>query len=173
MAADLGLVAHAADREPDELAVDRAGDRLAERGLADARRADEAEDRAGEVVLQLRDGEVLEDPLLDLLEVVVVLVEDRLGALEVEVVLGGLAPRQRQDPVDVGADHAVLGRGGRELLEPPELALDGLLGLLGQVLLLDLLAQLGQLGLLLVALAELVLDRLQLLAEEVLALALL
>ena len=78
VAADLGLVAHAADREPDELAADRAGDRLAERGLADARRADEAEDRAGEVVLQLRDGEVLEDPLLDLLEVVVVLVEDRL-----------------------------------------------------------------------------------------------
>ena len=44
---------------------------------------------------------------------------------------------------------------------------------LGQLLRLDLLAQLVHLGLVVVALAELVLDRLQLLAEEVLALALL
>ena len=54
-----------------------------------------------------------------------------------------------------------------------ELTVGGLARLLRQVLLLDLPAQLGQLGLLLVAFAELVLDRLQLLAEEELALALL
>ena len=74
----------------DELAPERARDRLAERRLADAGRADEAEDRAGDVVLQLRDGEVLDDPLLHLLEVVVVLVEDAPRLLEVEVVLGRL-----------------------------------------------------------------------------------
>ena len=54
VAADLGLVAHAAERDAHELAAERARDRLAERGLADAGRADEAEDRAREVVLQLR-----------------------------------------------------------------------------------------------------------------------
>ena len=75
MAADLGLVAHAAERDAHELAAERAGDRAAERGLADARRADEAEDRAAGVRLQLAHGEVFEDALLDLLEVVVVLVE--------------------------------------------------------------------------------------------------
>ena len=47
-----------------------------------------------------------------------------------------------------------------------------LLDVLGQVLLLDLLEQLVDLGLLVVGLAELLLDRLQLLAEEELALAL-
>ena len=46
VAADLGLVAHAAEGEADELAPGGAGDRLGERRLADARRADEAEDRA-------------------------------------------------------------------------------------------------------------------------------
>ena len=46
VAADLGLVADAAERDADELAPERARDRLAERGLADAGRADEAEDRA-------------------------------------------------------------------------------------------------------------------------------
>ena len=46
VAADLGLVADAAEREADELAPHRARDRAPERRLADARRPDEAEDRA-------------------------------------------------------------------------------------------------------------------------------
>ena len=37
MAADFGFVTDAAQRHADELAVGRLGDRLAERGLADAR----------------------------------------------------------------------------------------------------------------------------------------
>ena len=83
VAADLGLVAHAAEREPHELAVEGPGDRSAERGLADARRSDEAEDRPLETLLQGVDREELEDPLLDLLDVVVVLVQDLAGPLDV------------------------------------------------------------------------------------------
>ena len=58
------------------LRVHRPRDRLAERGLADAGRADEAQDRALHVALQLPHGQVLDDAILDLVEVVVVLVED-------------------------------------------------------------------------------------------------
>ena len=76
MAADLGLVVHAAERDAGELAAERAGDAAAERGLADAGRSDEAEDRALHVGLQAADREVVEDAVLDLLEAVVVLVED-------------------------------------------------------------------------------------------------
>ena len=76
VAADGGLVVHAAERDADELAPERARDAAAERRLADAGRADEAEDGALLVLLQLADGEVLEDALLHLLEAVVVLVED-------------------------------------------------------------------------------------------------
>src|SRR5439155_23258762 len=46
MAADLGLVVDAAEADAREGAAGRLGDALAERGLADARGADEAEDRA-------------------------------------------------------------------------------------------------------------------------------
>ena len=46
VAADLGLVAHAAQRHADELASHGAGDRLADRGLAGAGRADQGQDRA-------------------------------------------------------------------------------------------------------------------------------
>src|ERR1044071_3965976 len=69
VAADLGLVAHAAERDPAELAADRARDRATERGLADAGRAREAQDRALLVVLELADRHVLDDALLDLVEV--------------------------------------------------------------------------------------------------------
>src|SRR4029077_14523810 len=48
--ADLGLVADAAERHADELAAHRAGDGLADRGPAGARRADEGQDRAGLLV---------------------------------------------------------------------------------------------------------------------------
>ena len=46
VAADLGLVVHAAQADPDELAAQGLGDALAQRRLAGAGRAGEAEDRA-------------------------------------------------------------------------------------------------------------------------------
>ncbi len=86
--------------------------------------------------------------------------------------VGALVPRQVEHPVEVGADHAVLGGRRREALEPAELAVGRLAGLLGQAGRLDPLAQLVDLRLLLVPLPELLLDRPQLLAQVVLALAL-
>ena len=130
--------------------------------------------RAGGAVLsvghQLAHGEELEDAVLHLLDVVVVLVEHSARVAQVEVVLGALAPRQRGDPLQVAADHAVLGCRRRQPLEPRQLAVDLLARLLRQLERVELLAQLVRLGEHLVAFAELVLDRSQLLAQEVLAL---
>ena len=75
VAADLGLVAHAAQRLASELAARRPGDRAAERGLADARRPDQAQDRALQLVGPRLDREIFDDPVLDLFEPVMVLVE--------------------------------------------------------------------------------------------------
>ena len=46
MAADFGLVTNATQRHAHIFAARRLGDRLCERGLADAGRSDEAKDRA-------------------------------------------------------------------------------------------------------------------------------
>ncbi len=81
VAADLGLVPHAAEAHAHELAARRLGDRLAERGLADAGRADEAQNRARELVGPLLHGEILDDALLDLVEAVMVGVERLLREL--------------------------------------------------------------------------------------------
>src|SRR5207247_2069767 len=71
MAADLRLVAHAAERHADELPPRRARDRLADRRLPRSRGADERQDDARAPVLrhaalgaQLADGQVLGDALL-------------------------------------------------------------------------------------------------------------
>ena len=94
VAADLGLVAHAAERDADELAPERARDRPAERRLADAGRPD-TRHRMGPFLsaLELAHRQVLEDALLDLLEVVVVGVEDVARRLDVELVLGRRSTR--------------------------------------------------------------------------------
>ena len=80
MAANFGLVAHAAQGKPDELASSGLGDRHAERGLADARRPGKAEDRALGILDQLADGEELKNAFLDLFQSVVVFVEHLFGA---------------------------------------------------------------------------------------------
>src|SRR2546422_9875378 len=79
VAADLRLVADTPQRQAHELAAHGARDRLAERGLAHARRADEAEDGALRVLAELAHGQVLEDAVLDLLEVEVRSEERRVG----------------------------------------------------------------------------------------------
>src|SRR4051794_14353770 len=170
--ADLRLVAHAADAEALELAPERPGDRAPERRLAHAGWPDEAQDPAGRVGLQAADGEELEDAVLDLLDVVVVVVEHLARVRELEVVLGRRVPRQRRDPLEVRADDAVLGRLRRQRLEPLELAVDLPAHVVRERDRVELPAQLaGFLGRL-VELAELLADRLELLAQDVLALAL-
>ena len=106
---DFRLVPHAAQRNPDEFAAERAGDRLAQAGLAYPRGADEAEDRTLHLVFQRPDGEVFQDPLLHLLEVVVVLVQYHLRLVDVLVVLGAHLPGDGGQVVEVGARNGVFG----------------------------------------------------------------
>ena len=88
----------------------------------------------------------------------------------VEPLLGALAPRHGEDPVEVVADHRRLGRGVALALEPGELALGLLAHRLGQLRLRELRAVLLDDGG--VVLAELLPDRLHLPAQDVLALLL-
>ena len=172
VAADLGLVAHAAERHAHELAAGRLGDRFAERGLADAGRTDQAQDRPGQLVGALLHGEILDDALLDLLEAIVVGIEDLLGEREVLLDLRLLVPRDREQPVEIVAHDGGFRRHRRHLPQLLELVLRLLARFLGELGALDLLFELGEL-VFAVFVAELLLDRLHLLVEIVLALRLL
>ena len=109
MAADLGFITDAAETDADKFAAEGAGDRLPERGLSDARGPDETEDRALHFIFEFPHGEILKDPFLHFFQIVVVLVEDFGGGLQVEVVLGFLGPGQFHDPFDIGPDGGGLG----------------------------------------------------------------
>ena len=173
VAADLGLVAHAAERQAHEVAVHRAGDRLGQRRLAHARGAGEGEDRGLGLLHEGAHGEELEDALLHFLEAVVVGVEDALGALEVAALLRLLVPRHGHEPVEVVAGHGGLGRHRRHRLQALQLLDRLLLDVGGHLRPLDLLLEIVDLVALLVLAAELLLDRLHLLVEVVLLLRLL
>ena len=133
MAADLGLVAHAAERHAHEFAPRRLGDRLAERGLADARRADEAQDRAGQLVRAALHRKIFDDPLLDLVEAVMLRVESLLRGDEVLLDLGALVPRDRHQPVEIIAHDGGFRRHRRHLPQLLQLGHGLVMRLLGQL----------------------------------------
>src|SRR5262249_36673192 len=65
MPSDLGFVVHAAEAQPHELAAGGPRDALPERGLAHAGRADEAQNRALAVGIELAHREIFENTPLD------------------------------------------------------------------------------------------------------------
>ena len=138
MSADFGLVAHAAERHPDKLPAGGPGDRLANRGLAGSRRADQRQNGArpaivGETALgaQLADRQILGDALLDVVETGVVGVQHLSRVLRVEALLRPFRPRHGEQPVEIGPDHGRLGVRVAHPLESRELTFGLLLHRLG------------------------------------------
>ena len=172
MAADLRLVAHAAERHADEFPARRPRDRLAERGLADARRSHQTQNRPGQLVGALLDGEVFDNAFLDFVETEMIGVQDRLGGRKILLDLRALLPRDREQPIEIVAHDSRLRRHRRHLPQLFDLAERLLACFLGEPGRLDALLELGHFVLALLV-AEFLLDRLHLLVEVVLALGLL
>ena len=99
VSANFRFVAHAAERLAHEFAARRLGDALAERGLADARRADETQDRPLQLARARLHREVFDDPVLDLLEPVMVGIEHLLRFADVLLDLALLAPGQSEQDI--------------------------------------------------------------------------
>ena len=99
-----------------------------------------------------------------------VLVEDLAHVGQVDLVLGALGPGKLHQPLEVGPGDRVLGARRLHVLEAVELLEGDLLDLLGHLGLGDLLLKLLDVPRLVVDLAQLPLDRLELLAQHVLAL---
>ncbi len=102
-----------------------------------------------------------------------ILIEHLPGILQVQVVDGQLAPGERNHPVQVGPDHTVLGGRGWEFGESIQFPAGHLVCLGRKSGLLEFGAEFFDLGRLFVHFAQFALNRLQLLAQEVLALYLL
>ncbi len=88
MAADFGFIANAAEGDADEFAAGGMADGHGQGSLANAWRADEAQDRALGILHQLADGEKFEDAVLDFFEAVVLFVQNFFGGPDVANFLG-------------------------------------------------------------------------------------
>ena len=122
--------------------------------------------------LQLQHGQVIQDALLHLFQVVVIFVQDLGGALHVDLRAGGNGPRQARHPFQVGAGHAVFGRRGRHARQPVEFAQGLGLDVFGHAGGFQFRAQFLDIAVGVVAFAEFLLDGLQLLAQVEFALVL-
>ena len=85
MAAQFGLIVQAAQAHALELAIQRARDGLAQRSLADAGSADEAQDRRLGVRIQLQHAQLFEDALLDILQTEVILIQHLPSPRDIEL----------------------------------------------------------------------------------------
>jgi hypothetical protein len=76
MAPDLGLVPHPTQGQPHELPAQGPSNGLTQGRLSRSGRSNEAEDRTFGIGFQLPDGQILDDPLLDLIQTVMVVVQN-------------------------------------------------------------------------------------------------
>ena len=88
MAADLGLVVHAAQGDAGKLAVEGLGHGRGDGGFSNARRSHQAEHGPSLGPGQGVDGQKLQDAFLDPFQAVVVLVQHLSGALDGQIILG-------------------------------------------------------------------------------------
>ena len=112
VAANVRLVMHAAEAHAHILAAQRAGDALADAGLAGARRPHEEQDRAGLLLFQVHHGDLLDDAVLHLGEPVVVLVQDLPRLIQIDargvLLLPGEAGHKVQIIVEDAGLHTLL-----------------------------------------------------------------
>jgi len=170
VAADFGLVAHAAQGDAGELPAEGIGDAAAQGGLADTGRADQAEDRPLELLAAFDDRQELEQAVLDFDQAEMLVVENPLGLGEVNFVFGFLFPGQGQNPINVVPRDRVFGGGGGHLLEAVQFLVGDVAGFGGEGGLLDAFAERAHLARVGVAFAQLTLDGAELLAKEEIAL---
>ena len=172
VAADFALIAHAAKADADEFPPRGAGDRAAQRGLADARRADKAQDRPLELVRARLHGEIFDDAFLDLFEPVVIGIEHLFGAEQILFHPALHAPRQIEQPVQIVAHHRRFRRHRAHRAQLFQLALGLVLGFLRQFRAGDLFLKLVELVLTILAIAQLALNGLHLFVQVIFALRL-
>lgn len=101
MASHFSLVADSTQGQANELAAGGARNRLGQRGLPYARRSNEADNRTLCLWCQLPHRQKLEDPLLYLIQSIVVFIQDLLCPGQILDLPALLLPRNSDDPVDV------------------------------------------------------------------------
>ena len=171
VASDVRLVADAAQRDAGQLAVHGFRHGHGDGRLAHAGGAHQTQHLALQLRGQLLDGHKLQNALLHLVQTIVVPVQGLLHGRHADLFFRGLAPGQLQAHVQIAVEHAGLRTAEGLLGQTAQLLVQLLPHLVGELGLGDLLPVLGDLVAAL-PLAQLVLDGLHLLPQEIVPLLL-
>ncbi len=172
MAADLGLVVHAAQGDAHKLAAQSPRNGTTERGLAHTGRAQKTKQRSMDPAAQLVNREVVEDAFFDVIQVVVILVEHGARGAQIHRIFARFFPRQLDQDVHVTPYHGRFGALGAHLLQASQLLVRLGAGVGRQSPRFDPLPQVLDLVAERIRIAQLVPNLAQLLAQVVVALGL-
>ena len=106
---DLRLVPDTAQTDTDIFLIQCPGHRLGNGRLTGSRRAHQTDDGAVALAGQRPHSQEFQHPLLHLLQAIVILVQHLSGIADIGVVLGHMVPGQRQQRLNIAADHRTLG----------------------------------------------------------------
>src|SRR4051794_35102703 len=113
-----------AQTHPLELTAERTSNGLTEGSLADARRSDEAQDGSLRVRITLQYTQVLQNSFLHFLQTEVIVIQDLSGMNNLKIIFCRCVPGQVKNELHPGSCHMVIGRAGRQPVEPRQLTLD-------------------------------------------------
>ncbi len=99
MAANLSLIAHTAKGNTDKLSVHGPGYGLTKRGLTHTGRAGKTENRSMNIWFKLAHGQEFKNPLLDLVQSVMILIQVFLSLVQIQGISGRIGPGQVKNPV--------------------------------------------------------------------------
>ena len=167
VSADLCFIAHAAQRHADKLSARRASDGFRDRGLADTRRSYQTNNRTFDRLIEVHNGQIFENTLLDLFKSIVILVENAFRLFEVSIGLGGFVPRQFQNCLHVIADDAAVCGARRHFSKFSDFTFYLFLNLRIELQLLKLLTPALRLACGFFSVAEFVLNHLHLLSQDI------
>ena len=171
MTTDLGLIPNTAQTDPGHVPVQGTGNGICNRGLTHAGRAHQTQDLGRHRGSHLTDSQRLQNPLLYLFKAVVILLQNFPCSLDVDTFFGAHIPGQLQYDIQVVPEHRTLGGAERLLGKALHVLQELLLLFFSQLQILDLLP-VGIHFALVVALAQLIADGLQLFPEVVVPMAL-
>src|SRR6185295_7349225 len=172
MAAQFCFIMHAAQAEPLERATHGSRDGLSQAGFPDTWRADQAENRRLGRRIQFQYRQMFDDPFLYFLNAVVVVFEDLTHFTQFQLIFRGLLPGKFQHQIEIRSEDLMVRRGGWHLRQSGDFPLHFLAHMIWKIGVLNLLFQFGDLVSFSLALAEFILNRLELFTEDILSLAL-
>ena len=171
MPLDLGLIAHATHGEAIKFASQGLGDGMTDGRLADARRADQQDDGTGDLALHGADRDKLQYPVLDVVEPGVIPIQYRTRMFQVQHIFRIHAPRQQREPIQIVARDRIFRRAGFQHRQLLHFVIDTPLGRRRQAEHLEAFTEGVDLsGTVVLGDTELLLDRLELLAQKELTL---